>query len=121
MKRTLSLATIDHETVSLTEPSWCTGHTGQVPGYRVDICHTGPEHEFAFEGDTLLIATLTQDPFATDAERRGTGLYVEQTGWTATLDPAEVRKLAASLTVHAMHLRTLAEQLAAIRAVEVGE
>ncbi|MFE9736531.1 DUF6907 domain-containing protein [Streptomyces sp. NPDC006477] len=116
--RMISLPTIDHETVSLVEPSWCAGHANHVPEYRVDLCHTGPEHDLTFDGAAFLTTALTQDPYAIDPERRRTGLYVEQADFSATLDPAEVRQLAATLTVHAMHLRTLADQLTAIRAEE---
>ncbi|MFD4320131.1 DUF6907 domain-containing protein [Streptomyces sp. NPDC058548] len=113
----ITLTTTDHGEITLPEPGWCTGHTGPV-GYRIDLTHTGAEHTFDFAGDTLLVAMLSQDPFVTDPERRRTRLYVEQTSYSATLDPVEVRQLAASLTVHAMHLRALADQLAAIQAEE---
>lgn len=118
--RAITLATIDHETVRLAEPSWCVGHAEHVPCHLVDLSHTGPEHTFAFAGSTLLVAMLTQDPFATDPDRCQVGLYVEQTGYAATLDFAGIRQYAAALTVHAMHLRTLADELAAINAGEAG-
>ncbi|MGW1252552.1 DUF6907 domain-containing protein [Streptomyces sp. NPDC002535] len=118
--RLITLPTSDHGDVTLPEPGWCTGHTGRPVGYRIDLTHTGPEHTFAFAGDTLLVAMLSQDPFVADPERRRTRLYVEQTSYSAALDPAEVRQLAAALTVHAMHLRTLADQLTALRAEEGG-
>ncbi|MFG2837046.1 DUF6907 domain-containing protein [Streptomyces zaomyceticus] len=118
MNRTITLSTLDHGPVSLPEPGWCTGHANRVPGYRIDLTHTGAEHTFAFASDTLLVAMLSQDPFVTDPERRRPRLYVEQTGYSASLDPAEVRQLAAALTVHAMHLRTLADQLTTLRAEE---
>ena len=117
----VTVQTCDHGAVQLLEPPWCRGHAVGTPGYRIDLTHTGPEHSFAFAGETLLLAMLSQPPFVVAPERRGTGLYVEQTGYSATLDPVEVRQLAAALTVHAMHLRTLADQLAAIRAMEVAE
>ncbi|WP_051820649.1 MULTISPECIES: DUF6907 domain-containing protein [Streptomyces] len=115
---TVTLSTSDHGPVTTQEPGWCLGHSARAPGYRIDLTHTGPEHTFAFAGDTLLVAMLSQDPFVTDPERRRTRLYIEQTGYSATLDPAGVRQLAAALTVHAMHLRTLADQLATLRAEE---
>ncbi|MFD8640828.1 DUF6907 domain-containing protein [Streptomyces zaomyceticus] len=118
MKSFITLPTTDHGPVTLPEPTWCTGHNNHIPGYRIDLTHTGTEHEFAFTGEKLLVAMLSQDPFVTDPGRRRTGLYVEQTGYAATLDPAEIRQLAAALTVHAMHLRTLAAELAAIQAEE---
>ncbi|MFG3492983.1 DUF6907 domain-containing protein [Streptomyces sp. NPDC047972] len=114
----VTLDTSDHGPVTTQEPTWCLGHSARTPGYRIDLTHTGAEHTFAFASDTLLVAMLSQDPFVTDPERRRTRLYVEQTGYSAALDPAEVRQLAAALTVHAMHLRTLADQLTALRAEE---
>ncbi|MES9804986.1 DUF6907 domain-containing protein [Streptomyces cinereoruber] len=121
MKRTITLPTIDHGMVNLAEPSWCTGHGDHIAGYRVDIAHSGPEHHLMFEGDALFSALLTQDPFASVAERRRTGLYVEQAGYAAVLDAGEVRKLAATLTVHAMRLRQLADELATIQAEEADQ
>lgn len=120
-RRYLDLPTLDRGTVRVACPPWCTGHTEHQPCHLVDIAHTGPEHAFAFEGSTLLVAMLTQDPYATDPERRRTGLYVEETGYSATLDYAGIRQLAAALTVHAMHLRTLADELTAIHAGEAGQ
>ncbi|MFE7509729.1 DUF6907 domain-containing protein [Streptomyces sp. NPDC057540] len=113
--RLITLPTTDHGDIALSDPGWCTGHASHFPGPRVDITHTGTEHTFAFAGDTLLVAMLSQTPFGPDPEQRRTGLYVEQPRWAATLDPVEIRQLAATLTVHAMHLRTLAEQLAVLR------
>lgn len=118
--RTVTVPTVEHGPIRLACPAWCLGHD-QALQHRADIAHAGTEHWLTFEGETLLTAALSQDPYATNTEARRTGLYVEQTGYAATLDPAEVRQLAAALTLHAMHLRTLAEQLAAIRAREVGE
>lgn len=120
MKRIITLPTTDHGTVRLVEPSWCTGHAEHQPGARVDLTHLGTEHAFAFDGSTLLVAQLAQFPYASDPNSRETGLYVEQTGYAATLDYAEIRQLAAALTVHAMHLRTLADQLATVQAEEGG-
>ncbi|MEV4936324.1 DUF6907 domain-containing protein [Streptomyces zaomyceticus] len=118
MNHNITLPTVDHGDVTLPEPGWCTGHASHTPGYRIDLTHSGPENAFAFADGTLLVAMLSQDPFVTDPEQRRTRLYVEQTGYSAALDPVEVRQLAAALTVHAMHLRTLAEQLTALRAEE---
>ncbi|MFF7180157.1 DUF6907 domain-containing protein [Streptomyces sp. NPDC008121] len=114
---TVTVATRDHGGVTLVEPSWCAGHAGQAPVRRADIAHTGPEHSFAFEGEQLLVAMLTQRPLAEHGTTT-TGLYVEQTGYARTLDPTQLRMLAAALTVHAMHLRTLAGELAALHAEE---
>ncbi|MFI0825704.1 DUF6907 domain-containing protein [Streptomyces roseolus] len=118
VKRIITLPTTDHGPVTVPEPTWCTGHHNHAPGHRVDLAHTGPEHPFAFDGETLFVAMLSQDPFSPDQARRKTRLYVEQTGHAATLDPTEIRRLAAAFTVHAVHLRTLANQVAAFQAEE---
>ncbi|MFK0225881.1 DUF6907 domain-containing protein [Streptomyces sp. NPDC090303] len=118
MNRTITLATLDHGTVTVPEPGWCTGHADHRPCHLVDLTHTGSEHRFAFDGDDLLVAMFSQHPHAT---QQRTGVLVEQTGWARTLDYAGLRQLAAALTVHAMHLRTLADQLAAIQAEEGGK
>ncbi|MFB7936055.1 DUF6907 domain-containing protein [Streptomyces sp. NPDC056049] len=120
MNRPITLDTLDHGPVTLPEPGWCTGHADHTPCHRVDLTHTGAEHRLAFGDADLFAAMLSQDPYAPDPERRRTGLYVEQTGWAATLDPDGVRRLAATLTVHAMHLRQLADQLARLSDEEAG-
>ncbi|MFE7947390.1 DUF6907 domain-containing protein [Streptomyces sp. NPDC057426] len=112
----VTLETRDYGSVSLPEPPWCTGHAA-TQEYRADIAHSGPEHHFAFEDDDMLVAALRQYPFSSKGSS-ATGLYVEQTGYARTLDPSRLRMLAAALTVHAMHLRTLADELAAIHGNE---
>ncbi|MCY0961552.1 DUF6907 domain-containing protein [Streptomyces sp. H27-H5] len=108
--RTVTVQTIDHGPVTITCPAWCASHD-PAPQYLADIDHTGPEHEFRYDEETLLLAMLTQAPFAEHSSRT-LGLHVEQTGFARTLDPAGLRRLAAALTVHAVHLRTLADELA---------
>ncbi|MEU0716817.1 hypothetical protein ABZ498_06500 [Streptomyces lavendulocolor] len=115
--RTISVPTLDHGPIPISEPAWCTGHTDHQPGYRVDLTHTGLEHPFAFEGEVLLVAMLTQAPF-TETGSPETGLYIEQTGYARTLDPTELTRLAAAFVVYATHLRTLERQLSAIKAGE---
>ncbi|MFD5105701.1 DUF6907 domain-containing protein [Streptomyces cinereoruber] len=120
MKHTITLPTIDHGPVTLPEPGWCTGHAGHVPGHRVDLSHRGTVHDLTFEGAPFLDAMLSQFPYASDPEYHRTGLYIAQTDFSGTFDATEVRQLAATLTVHAMHLRRLADELAVIQAEEGG-
>ncbi|MFF4847980.1 DUF6907 domain-containing protein [Streptomyces sp. NPDC001194] len=103
------MPTVDHGLITLTCPAWCTQHDIRLPQYKADLSHTGPEHIFRFDGDELFRAMLTQYPFGSGS--RETGLYIEEGGFARTLDPAGLRQLAATLTVHAVHLRTLAGQL----------
>lgn len=107
--RTVTVPTIDQGPLVLVCPPWCAGHDTRIPQYQVDLGHTGPEHAFRFEGDLLFKAMLTQHPFGSGS--RETGVYIEEGGFARTLDPAGLRQLAATLTVHAVHLRTLAGQL----------
>lgn len=111
-RRTVTVPTIDHGLLPLNCPAWCAGHDTRLPQYRADLSHTGPERAFRFDGDELFRAMLTQYPFGSGS--RETGLYVEESGFARTLDPASLRQLAATLAVHAAHLRILAEQLDAI-------
>lgn len=108
-QRPVTVPTIDHGPLSLTCPAWCAGHDTRVPQYQADLSHNGAEHAFRFDGDQLFMAMLTQYPYGSGS--REPGLYIEQTGFGRALDPAQLRQLAATLTVHAVHLRTLASQL----------
>lgn len=110
--RTITVPTIDHGLLTITCPAWCAGHDTRIPQYMADLSHTGPEHAFRFDGDQLFKAMLTQYPYGSGS--RETGLYVEEAGFARTLDPTGLRQLAATLTVHAVHLRTLASQLATL-------
>ncbi|MFJ4867791.1 DUF6907 domain-containing protein [Streptomyces sp. NPDC088757] len=120
MKRLVILPTTDHGPVTLTEPGWCTGHADYIPGYRVDLTHSGTRHDLTFDGLTIMDAMLSQYPEATNPDQRRTGLYIEQVGYASTFDPAEVRQFAATLVTHAAYLRRLADQLAVIQAEEGG-
>lgn len=110
--RTVTVPTIDHGPITITCPPWCTGHAGQPAQYRADLNHSGPEHAFNFHNDRVFTALLSQYPFGSGS--RETGLHIEEAGFAATLDPAGLRQLAATLTVHAAHLRTLAAELAVL-------
>ncbi|MEU8891154.1 hypothetical protein [Streptomyces sp. NPDC048442] len=111
-RRTVTVQTSDHGPVTLPEPEWCLGNH-EASGYRADLSHTGPEHALAYDDETLLVASLTQDPYATHGPRTP-GLYVEQTGYARTLTPEETELLADALVGHAAELRVLARKLAAL-------
>ncbi|WP_432085721.1 DUF6907 domain-containing protein [Streptomyces sp. bgisy095] len=111
----VSLPTFDGGAVRLVEPSWCAGHADHVPCHRVDLSHTGTEHQLTlFDGNDLMRAMLSRYPCSTAPEQCRTGLYVEQGGYAATLDAEGVRRLAGTLTAHAMELRRLADRLAVL-------
>ncbi|WP_432121854.1 DUF6907 domain-containing protein [Streptomyces sp. S1] len=111
----VSLPILDGEGARLVEPSWCVGHADHVPCHRVDLSHTGTEHQLTlFDGNDLMRAMLSQYPCSTAPEHCRTGLYVEQGGYAATLDAEGVRRLAGTLTAHAVELRRLADRLAVL-------
>lgn len=112
--RTVTVPTIDHGPVTLTEPSWCAGHD-PAPQYRIDLFHRGPAHTLTFRGKQIARASLVQAPFAAPANRlteASATLVLEG----ATLDPVGLYDLAAALDRHADQLRDLADQMHAILA-----
>ncbi|GHH38156.1 DUF6907 domain-containing protein [Streptomyces candidus] len=114
--RTVTIQTADHGGVTFPEPGWCLGDH-EVGGYRADLSHTGREVQLDYDDEALLLASFVQDPFATRGPRT-VGLYVEQTGFSRTLDPDEVDQFADALVSHATVLRALPRQLAALRTWE---
>ncbi|URM90395.1 hypothetical protein LUW75_10765 [Streptomyces sp. MRC013] len=112
--RTVTVKTLDHGPVTVTEPSWCTGHAGQPVEFRTDLCHTGPLRTLSYDERALWYAEVVAYPFAVD-ERRGPGLYVEAAPFARTLAPADVDRLAAVLVEHAARLRHMARELAVLR------
>ncbi|WP_327319258.1 DUF6907 domain-containing protein [Streptomyces sp. NBC_01235] len=109
--RTITLPTSDHGPVTLTCPAWCSGHADHRPdSYRADLTHYGTEERLTFHGQALYTVMLAQTPFSENATH-DVGLYVEQGGYTGSLDPAGLYDLAAALDGHADRLRDLADQL----------
>ncbi|MGW0417519.1 DUF6907 domain-containing protein [Streptomyces sp. NPDC003015] len=115
--RTVTLATVDAGEITLPEPPWCTGHADQLPGYRADILHRGPDLTLAFRGGEILNAALAQSPYATssDPEMGGPVVGVSVYPPGRTLTPASVYDLAAALDSYADQLRDLADELATLR------
>ncbi|MGW0774565.1 DUF6907 domain-containing protein [Streptomyces sp. NPDC002835] len=111
---TVTVPTLDHGLVQLTEPAWCLGHD-QEPALRGDILHTGPEHTAVFRGRQLAVAALAQSPFAPVPT---VAVSVQCGGFTQALEPAGLDELAAVLVDYAATLRHLARQLATITAGE---
>ncbi|MGW4022848.1 DUF6907 domain-containing protein [Streptomyces sp. NPDC005009] len=111
--RTVTLPTLDHGLVTIPEPSWCAGHTGDHPELLSDTGHAGPDVSLTFRGQRIADACLTQSPFA-EATTRAPQISVSLIG--KSLDPAGVYELAATLDGYADRLRTLADELAAILA-----
>ncbi|MEU3045108.1 MULTISPECIES: DUF6907 domain-containing protein [unclassified Streptomyces] len=111
---TVTVATLDHGPVTFPEPSWCTGHAEHLVEALVDVAHHGPEQPLMFGNEPLFLAALVQDPF-TSRGSRDVGLYVEQTGYAATMAPQDVDALADALVSAASRLRHMARGLAVVR------
>ncbi|MGW1669034.1 DUF6907 domain-containing protein [Streptomyces sp. NPDC002324] len=112
--RTITLPTEDHGPVTLPEPAWCRGHSDHQPDtYRTDLTHYGHEHRLTFNGIELFRLMLAQTPYADRASRQVCA-YVEETGYTGSLDVAGLYDLAAALDGAADHMREFADQLAAL-------
>ncbi|MDX2639933.1 DUF6907 domain-containing protein [Streptomyces stelliscabiei] len=114
-RHTVTLETLDRGNVTIPEPVWCAGHDAHVPVHYVDLTHYGPEDVLTFDGDDLYAVMLAQSPHSPRASRT-TGVYVEQSGFAHTLDPAELEDLADHFIRHAEQLRRRARELAAILA-----
>ncbi|WP_455361983.1 DUF6907 domain-containing protein [Streptomyces sp. SYSU K21746] len=114
--RTVTVHTLDHGNVTLSEPSWCLGHEAQHPEYQVDLIHTGPAYTLDFRGVQLVAAMFVQSPHADAPEAQQTGVYVEFTSYGKRLDPAGLDQLAAALVEEAAELRALARQLSVMLA-----
>lgn len=111
--RTITLATLDAGAVALAEPSWCRGHADHRPdAYRADLTHYGPEHRLTHNGAELFRLLLAQSPLAERASR-DIEAYVEQSGYTGSLDAAGLYDLAAALDSAADQMRTFADQMPA--------
>lgn len=106
MDRTVTVSTMDHGYVTISEPAWCVGHDDDPAGPRADILHSGPERSVTFRGRDLGDACLVLSPFADDPRP---AVSVGLTGFT--LDAIGLYELAAALDTHADQLRDLADQL----------
>ncbi|MET8098101.1 hypothetical protein ABZV29_16725 [Streptomyces sp. NPDC005236] len=116
--RTVTLATADHGSVVLPEPSWCAGHSHHDPQtQRVDLIHASAVVECVHLGRTLLAAEIVQSPYAnfSDPHLGGQAAGVSLYPLGQTLDPTELYGLAADLDRFSDRLRSLADQLDALR------
>ena len=112
--RTITLPTADHGPVTLSEPRWCRGHADHRPDtYLTDLTHYGHEHRLTFNGQELFRIMLTQTPCAERMSREACA-YVEEAGYTGSLDPAGLYDLAAALDGAADNMREFADRLAVI-------
>lgn len=114
--RTVTVPTLVTSLVDATvpEPAWCRGHEDLPANALVDLGHRGPEHHLGTNEHPLFFAELSQYPHGNGS--RDIRLYVAPDGEPCSLTPAEVEGLADALIKGAAQLRTLALQLAVLRA-----
>lgn len=111
--RTITLATEDHGLVTVNEPVWCRGHADHRPdSHLCDFTHYSAETVLNFQGVELFRLMVAESPYA--ARDTAVAAYVEESGFTGSLDPVGLYDLAATLDAHADRIREYADRLAAI-------
>lgn len=117
LSRTVTVPTRDHGPVTVGEPDWCTGseEEHQPGGYRVDITHASPDHEFTTSTNhgtvVVLRACFEQRPFTERPPGHVPFVNVEMDGDWYPHGSDDLRRLSGSLTAHADRLRELADRL----------
>ncbi|MFI6861768.1 DUF6907 domain-containing protein [Streptomyces sp. NPDC050421] len=114
--RTVTVPTLVINVVDATvpEPAWCRGHEDLPANALVDLGHRGIEHHLGTAEHPVFVAQLSQYPHGSGPH--DVRLYVEAVSEPDSLTPAEAEHLAAALVEAAVQLRTLALQLAVLRA-----
>ncbi|MFD3521654.1 DUF6907 domain-containing protein [Streptomyces sp. NPDC058653] len=117
---TVTIPTARHGDVTTGCPDWCTGHTEEHPPIaRVDITHTSEPVDFNADTDNGRVEVLSlmvqQWPFATAEADREVAATVIGPGDDVRCGPKQLRQIAAALTVHSIHMNTVAAQLAELR------
>lgn len=115
MKRTITVQTLDHGPVTITEPAWCTATHHPDGVARSDISHYGPEAVVNVTTprgtEELLSLRLAQYPFA---QLHGTRVCeaVAIVGDSYLYDVAGLDQLANDLFEAARRVRLAANRLA---------
>lgn len=116
---TVTLQTLDHGEITITEPRWCMGHNAEAVVHRVDITHNGrpvfAEVETPRGREQLLEASISWAPFA---ELQPEPYPVAALGDLPSMDPAELRSVAAELGLYVGRLYRLSNELDRIRRAE---
>ncbi|MEU9264553.1 hypothetical protein AB0E04_03740 [Streptomyces sp. NPDC048251] len=117
--RTVHIRTIDHGTVTVVCPDWCTDdHEQDV--HRVDITHTGADQPLTLPTRTgpvtHLVTALEVRPFVDDPFFRTVFVSVEFDGDWHPTGLAGLEAMADQLAEHAEVLRERARELAALLA-----
>ncbi|UXY28558.1 DUF6907 domain-containing protein [Streptomyces sp. HUAS TT20] len=113
--RTVTVHTLDHGTLDIRCPDWCTGHE-DTPQYRVDVVHVGPDEPLTLptrRGPITNLATaLEVRPFASETFLRTPFVNVEISGDWYPTGLAGLEAMADVLAEQAEQLRERARRLA---------
>jgi hypothetical protein len=109
------IRTLDKGEVTIGEPDWCLGHEGEPVGYFADVTHHGPPVVLEFDGEQLLAARISWGPFA---ELRPEPYPVVDVEELHSLDPEQLRELAAKVASYAGDLYRLAVDAERLRGYE---
>ncbi|MBW8701867.1 hypothetical protein MBT84_19865 [Streptomyces sp. MBT84] len=120
--RSLAIDTVDHGTVVVPEPRWCTGHGWQVTPYLADVTHYSVPVKAAAmtEGHGLvevMRARISHAPYAVKQPEPYPVVSVSA-DIHLDLDPAEARQVARALRVAALRLEQIAVEAARLRGGE---
>lgn len=104
----VTLQTLDHGTVDLPEPRWCTGHGWQPNPYLADVTHYSVPVKASAMTDghglvELLVARISHAPYAVEQPEPNPVVSVV-IDLEAGLNTADAHKVAQALRVAAMRL-----------------
>lgn len=119
MTRTVVIDTVDHGTVELPEPAWCTGHGWQPNPHLADVTHNSvPVKATAMtEGHglvQLMRARISHAPYAV-LQPEPHPLVSAHLDIDLDLGPADVRKVTQGLRAAAMRLEQIADEAERLR------
>jgi hypothetical protein len=110
-ERTVTVDTIDHGRITISEPAWCLGEHPAVRN-RAEISHDGRPIVGSVEMDDgtveFLRAHITHGPFLQERPELRPSVAVDD---FPLMDSAQLRELAAEVALHAGRLYTLAGEL----------
>lgn len=109
---TVTLQTLDSGEITIAEPAWCVGHDSEEVRLRVDVSHVGATVAAEYAGLQFLPACISWGPFA---ERRPEPYPLADVDEFPSMEPDELRELAAEVGLHAGRLYSKANELDRIR------
>lgn len=117
--RTVTINTIDHGTVDLPEPTWCTGHGWQPNPYLADVTHYSVPVKAAAMTEShgrvdVLVARISHSPYAVEQPEPHPVLAVT-VDIEDTFTVEDTAKVAQGLRVAAMRLDMVAAEALRLR------